>query len=91
MPAADGSFFHLLVVSVLRGSLMKQADPWSQEEKQRPRAARLKLGDDFDSVEGGPHSPKHAGQGEDDSLMCVVYKSSQAMAEFVVTYKVVST
>ena len=40
----------------------------------------------FDSVLGGPHRPLHAGPGTDDSLMCVVYKSSQLMPLFVVTY-----
>jgi hypothetical protein len=90
IPAADGPFYHLLIVGVLRGVIKKQPKPWSEEEKQRPGAWRLKLGDDFDSVEGGPHMPRHAGPGEDDSLVCVVYKSSQAMAEFVVTYKVLS-
>jgi hypothetical protein len=89
-PAANGPFFHLLIVSVLRGAIKKQPDPWSKNERQRPGAWRLALGDDFDSVEGGPHMPLFAGPGEDDSLMCVVYKSSQAMAEFVVTYKVLS-
>jgi hypothetical protein len=88
LPAADGPFYHLLLVSVLRGAMKKQPDPWSKEERQRPGAGRLALGDEFDSVEGGPHRPSHAGPGEDDSLVCVVYKSSQAMAEFVVTYKV---
>ena len=90
IPAADGPFFHLLIVSVLRGAIKKQPAPWSKEDRQRPGAGRLALGDDFDSVEGGPHRPLHAGPGEDDSLMCVVYKSSQAMAEFAVTYKVLT-
>lgn len=40
----------------------------------------------FDSVLGGPHRPLHAGPGPDDSPMCVVYKSSQLMPLFVVTY-----
>ena len=88
IPAADGPFFHLLIVHVLRGAIKKQPDPWSKDERKRPGAGRLALGDDFDSVEGGPHRPDRAGPGEDDSLVCVVYKSSQAMAEFVVTYKV---
>jgi hypothetical protein len=88
IPAADGPFFHLLIVHVLRGATKKQPDPWPEEERQRPGAGRLALGDDFDSVEGGPHRPRHAGAGEDDSLVCVVYKSSQAMAEFMATYKV---
>jgi hypothetical protein len=90
IPAAEGSFFHLLIVSVLRGSIKKQLDPWSREWRHLPGAVRMALGDDFDSVEGGPHRPLLAGPGTDDSLICVVYKSSQAMAEFVVTYKVLS-
>jgi hypothetical protein len=88
IPAADGPYFHLLVTHVLRGAIKKEPNPWRKEERQRPGAGRLALGEDFDSVEGGPHRPKHAGPGRDDSLVCVVYKSSQAMAEFVVTYKV---
>ncbi len=90
IPAANGPFFHLLIASVLRGNIKVQPEPWSKDERERPGAGRLALGDDFDSVEGGPHRPFHAGPGEDDSLVCVVYKSSQAMAEFVVTYKVPS-
>ncbi len=66
----------------------KQPAPWRKEERLRSGAGRIALGDAFDSVEGGPHRPSRAGAGEDDSLVCVVYKSSQAMAEFVVTYKV---
>jgi len=68
----------------------KQPKEWPKYERQKPGAGRLALGDDYDSVEGGPHRPLLAGPGEDDSLICVVYKSSQAMAEFVVTYKVLS-
>ena len=41
----------------------------------------------FDSVLGGPHRPRRAGPGDDDSRMCVVYKSSQTMPEFVLTYR----
>lgn len=41
----------------------------------------------FDSVLGGPHRPRHSGPGEDDSRMYVVYKSSQLMPEFLLTYK----
>jgi hypothetical protein len=88
IPAVDGPFFHLLVALVLRGSIKKQHDPWREEERLRSGAGRIALGDEYDSVEGGPHRPSHAGAGEDDSLVAVVYKSSQAMAEFVVTYKV---
>ena len=88
VPAADGPFFHLLVAPVLRGAIKEQPAPWREEERLRPGAGRIALGEDFDSVEGGPHRPSSAGAGEDDSLVCVVYKSSQAMAEFVVTYKV---
>ena len=90
VPAVDGPYFHLLVASVLRGGIKQRPKEWPKYERQKPGAGRLALGDDFDSVEGGPHRPFLAGPGEDDSPMCVVYRSSQAMAEFVVTYKVLS-
>jgi hypothetical protein len=45
-----------------------------------------KLGQEFDSVEGGPHQPLHAGPGTDDSIMYVVYHPSQCLPEYIVTY-----
>ena len=88
VPAEDGPFHHLIIASVLRGAIKRQRDPWSMAERSKPGAGRLALGDGFDSLEGGPHRPSCSGPGKDDSLMCVVYESSQALAEFIVTYTV---
>lgn len=41
----------------------------------------------FDSVVGGPHSPHAAGRGRDDSLVHVVYQSTQCLPEFIVHYE----
>ena len=87
-PDPCGPYRHLIVALVLRGAAKKEPAPWPEEERALPGAARRRLGDDYDSVEGGPHRPLRAGAGADDSVVCAVYKSSQAMAEYVVTYKV---
>ena len=87
-PDASGPFHHLIVALVLRGAMKREPAPWPEAERAQPGAARRRLGDEYDSVEGGPHRPRHVGPGADDSLMCAVYKSSQAMAEYVVTYAV---
>ena len=42
----------------------------------------------YDSVRGGPHRPSHAGFGECDSAMVVLYDLAQAYPEYVVTYRV---
>jgi hypothetical protein len=47
---------------------------------------RAALPSEYDSVRYGPHRPSRAGAGEDDSEMRVVYKSSQTMPEFLITY-----
>ena len=48
---------------------------------------RRQLGEDYDSVEGGPHRPLQAGPGADDSIIYVVYHPSQCLPEFIVTYR----
>lgn len=79
----SGSFHHLLLVDVLRGKPFQTSEVWrgigfgSVQEK---------LGDGFDSVEGGPHRPTMPGGGPDDSLIYVVYHPSQCLPEFIVTY-----
>jgi len=87
-PDASGPYRHLIVAQVLRGAAKTEPVPWPEAERAQPGAARRRLGDEYDSVEGGPHRPQRAGPGADGSLVCAVYKSSQAMAEYVVTYKV---
>ena len=42
----------------------------------------------YDSVRGGPHRPTRAGRGADDSYMFVLYDTSQAYSEYVVTYAI---
>ena len=55
-------------------------------------AVKEKLGQEFDSVEGGPHRPILSGphaagaRGSDDSLIYVTYHPSQCLPEFIVTY-----
>ena len=87
-PDPSGPYRHLIVARVLRGAAKREPAPWPREEAAQPGAARRKLGDAYDSVEGGPHRPLRAGPGADASVVWAVYRSSQAMAEYVVTYKV---
>ena len=42
----------------------------------------------FDSVQGGPHRPSRAGEGNCDSTMVVIYDLTQAYPEYIVTYRV---
>ena len=79
-----GKFHHLLLVNVLRGKPLKTAEVWRGEGFG---SVQSKLGQEHDSVEGGPHRPMFAGRGPDDSLMYVVYQSSQCLPEFIVTYR----
>ena len=83
IPCVDGEYCHLIVARVLCGKSMRAPEPWSEQDRIKPGAARAMLGDEYDSVEGGPHRPARAGAGENDSVIYVVYKSSQALAEFV--------
>ena len=87
-PDKDGPYYHLIVANVLCGKSKKAPEPWRRQDRIKPGVARTMLGEEYDSVEVGPHRPAEAGAGENDSAVCVVYKSSQALAEFVVTYKV---
>ena len=88
IPCEDGPYCHVIVANVLCGKSKKAPEPWSEQDRIKPGAARAMLGEEYDSVEGDPHRPARAGAGENDSVVCVVYKPSQALAEFVVTYKV---
>ena len=78
-----GKYFHLLLVNVLRGNPLKTSEEWKGRDFGY---AQDKLGEEFDSVEGGPHQPLLAGPGTDDSLIYVVYHPSQCLPEFIVTY-----
>jgi hypothetical protein len=79
----DGKYRHLLLVNVLRGNPLKTSEVWKGEAFG---SVQSKLGEEFDSVEGGPHRPKVAGPGDDDSVIYVVYQQSQCLPEFIVTY-----
>ena len=41
----------------------------------------------FDSVVGGPHCPAHSGDGDNSSIMYVLYQNNSAYPEFLVTYQ----
>jgi hypothetical protein len=81
--SGTGKYFHLLLVNVLRGNPLKTSDVW---KGQGFGSAHARLGQEFDSVEGGPHQPLQAGPGTDDSIIYVVYHASQCLPEFIVTY-----
>jgi len=86
---AGGQYFHLLLVNVLRGNPLKTTEVWQGEGFG---AMQGKLGEEFDSVEGGPHRPTLSGpytaraRGSDDSMIYVAYHPSQCLPEFIVTY-----
>jgi len=87
---AAGKYFHLMLVHVLRGTPLKTAEVW---KKGTPfNTVQGKLGQDYDSVEGGPHQPTVSGPYTgrelvtDDSLIYVVYSGSQCLPEFIITY-----
>jgi hypothetical protein len=67
---------------VLRGNPLKTSDVWRGTFAD----VQEKLGQEFDSVEGGPHRPLQAGPGTDDSIIYVVYEPSLCLPEFIVTY-----
>jgi hypothetical protein len=52
---------------------------------------RFTQGKRYDSVRGGPHRPKTAGPGDNDSVMFVLYDYSLFYAEYVVTYHMNAT
>jgi len=86
---AGGQYFHLLLVNVLRGNPLKTTEVW---QGAGFGAVQGKLGEEFDSVEGGPHRPTLSGpytaraRGSDDSVIYVTYHASQCLPEFIVTY-----
>jgi len=86
---ASGPYFHLLLVNVLRGNPLKTTEVW---KGACFGAVHQKLGQQFDSVEGGPHQPfvsgPHAARARDsdDSMIYVAYLPSQCLPEFIVTY-----
>ena len=88
IPCVDWEYCHLIATNVLCGKSLRAPELWSEQSRIKPGTVRAILGDEYDSVERGPHRPARAGAGENDSVIYVVYKSSQALAEFVVTYKV---
>ena len=80
----NGAYYHLLLVKVLRGNPLKTTEVWKGKDFSYRRS---QLGQDYDSVEGGPHQPLRAGPGADDSIIYVVYHASQCLPEFIVTYR----
>ena len=89
---AKGKYFHLLLVRVLLGNPLKTTEVWKQKDRTDFSAVQDKLGDDYDSVVGGPHRPTLSGPysaqqpGNDDSIIYVVYRETQCLPEFIVTY-----
>jgi hypothetical protein len=81
-PSAGECHRQLLLVKVLCGVSKK----YTQGAIDRDMS-RSALQNEYDSVLGGPHRPALSGAGEDDSEMVVVYKSSQTMPEFLITYR----
>ena len=86
---AGDQYFHLLLVNVLRGNPLKTTEVW---QGAGFGAVQGKLGEEFDSVEGGPHQPILSGpyaaraRGSDDSVIYVTYHASQCLPEFIVAY-----
>jgi len=91
---AGGQCFHLLLVNVLRGNPLKTTEVWKPSDGTGCRfgAVQDKLGQQVDSVEGGPHQPTSSGPyapgeiGSDDSIIYVAYHPNQCLPEFIVTY-----
>jgi len=80
----NGAYYHLLLVKVLRGNPLKTTEVWKGKDFSYRRS---QLGQEYDSVEGGPHQPLRAGPGDGDSIIYVVYHPSQCLPEFIVTYR----
>jgi hypothetical protein len=80
----NGAYHHLLLVKVLRGNPLKTSEVWKGKHFSYSQS---QLGQEYDSVEGGPHRPLTSGPGADDSIIYVVYDPGQCLPEFIVTYK----
>jgi hypothetical protein len=81
-PSAGECHRQLLFVKVLCGVSKKYTQGAIDRDMNRSA-----LQNEYDSVLGGPHRPALSGAGEDDSEIVVVYKSSQTMPEFLITYR----
>merc|ERR1712232_23335 len=79
----DGvTHYHMLMCRVLCGVCKRMGGSINRAFNRVTLTA-----EDYDSVEGGPHSPGCTGPGRDDSIMYAIYKPQQAYPEFVVTYR----
>ena len=85
----NGRFHHLLLVKVQRGNFLRDAAHWQNKGDSRDSLLQ-RLGENFDSVEGGPHRPTAAGPGADDSKLYVVHQQGQCLPSFIVTYQQLS-
>ena len=70
----NGAYHHLLLVKVLRGNPLKTSEVWKGKHFSYSQS---QLGQEYDSVEGGPHRPLTSGPGADDSIIYVVYDASK--------------
>ena len=68
---------------MLCGNPLKTSDVW---QGHGSGSAHAKLGQEFDSVEGGPHQPLRTGPDTDDNIIYVVYHPSQCLPEMILTY-----
>ena len=87
IPNGDGSYFHLMIAEVLCGNSRIDRVPWPEAERNDPKYRQSMLGDLFDSVKGGPHFPSRTLK-VDASEMFVLYRSSQILASYIVSYTV---
>jgi hypothetical protein len=70
----NGAYHDLLLVKVLRGNPLKTSEVWKGKHFSYSQS---QLGQEYDSVEGGPHRPLTSGPGADDSIIYVVYDASK--------------
>ena len=84
----QGVYHHLILAEVLCGVSKAEPQPWPARERVKDGYIRSVLQDQYDSVRGGPHRPRPDAPDCDQSEMYVVYTKTQALPEFVVTYRV---
>ncbi|CAJ1353986.1 unnamed protein product [Effrenium voratum] len=75
----------LLLVDALCGIELDMGDQLDRAGTKCNRAWLRSNG--YDSVVGGPHTPKQKGRGQSESRLRVVYRPNQIYPRFLVTYK----
>jgi len=81
------TLYQLLVCSVICGKSKEYGTQILSEDEKEIFSQKYLVEIECHSVHAGPHQPTRQGKGNDDSCMYVVFKDTQVVPRYLITYK----